>query len=108
MLYGYLVMTKVKILKKKEIRNALRDMRGWKYAKNKISKEFEFKDFLAAFKFISSLVSYFQRMDHHPDMHIYYNKIQFELQRFDVGGKVTDRDILVAQKIESEYSKKHK
>jgi pterin-4a-carbinolamine dehydratase len=36
-------------------------------------------------------------------MHIYYNKIVFELQRFDADRKVTDKDFVVAKEIENKY-----
>ena len=36
-------------------------------------------------------------------MHLMYSKVLFELQRFDAGGKVTDRDILIAGEIEKAY-----
>ena len=50
------------------------------------------------------MVPFFEIKDHHPDVHIFYNRIRFELSRYDVGGKVTDRDVEVAKKIEHEYA----
>ena len=35
----------------------------------------------------------------HPDVHIAYGEVTFELTRYDIVGKVTDRDIEVAKKI---------
>jgi 4a-hydroxytetrahydrobiopterin dehydratase len=96
-------MEKSKILKKEEINEALKSLPGWSYAEDKISKEFEFSDFVGSLSFINRMISYFQEVDHHPDVHIFYNKIKFELQRFDIGGKVTDKDIEVAKKIEEVY-----
>jgi pterin-4a-carbinolamine dehydratase len=45
-------------------------------------------------------------VDHHPDVHIAYGDVTFELARYDVGGKVTDRDVEVAKKISSEYRRR--
>jgi pterin-4a-carbinolamine dehydratase len=42
-------------------------------------------------------------VDHHPDVHIAYGDVTFELTRYDLGGKVTDRDVEVAKKISSTY-----
>ncbi len=95
---------KIQILTKKEIKEALVDLPGWKYAKNKLNKEFEFDDFLGSFNFIKKLVPFFQKNDHHPDIQIKYSKVLFELQRFDVGGKVTDKDVTVAKKIQKLYT----
>jgi 4a-hydroxytetrahydrobiopterin dehydratase len=96
-------MDKPNILSQEQIDAALKDLPGWTFKDDKISKELAFNDFLDALDFINKLSSYFESMDHHPDMHIFYSKILFELQRFDIGGKVTDRDIEVARKIDTEY-----
>jgi 4a-hydroxytetrahydrobiopterin dehydratase len=96
-------MTQVHVLSEQEIGEKLASFPGWEYKDNKISKQFVFVDFMASLHFINSLAPYCEELDHHPDMHIFYNKVLFELQRFDVGGKVTDKDFLVAQKIEELY-----
>jgi pterin-4a-carbinolamine dehydratase len=44
--------------------------------------------------------------DHHAavgDVRIAYGEVTFELTRYDVGGKVTDRDVEVAKKISATY-----
>jgi 4a-hydroxytetrahydrobiopterin dehydratase len=96
-------MTEVKILSEEEIAEDLKNLPGWTYKEDKIFKQFEFKDFMDSLGFINDLASYFEKMDHHPDTHIFYSKVLFELQRFDVGGKVTDKDMRVAQEIEKRY-----
>lgn len=98
--------TKVKILNNIEINENLKDLPGWEYKDNKISKEFEFKDFMDSLVFVVRLAPFCEANDHHPDIHIFYSKILFELQRFDVGGKVTDKDFLVAHEIERLYSER--
>jgi len=66
----------------------------------KESKKFEFKSFTGAVNFIVKLAPFCNKTDHHPDIHIYYKKVLFELQRFSIGGKVTERDFTVAEEIE--------
>lgn len=98
-------MEKPKELKPEEIEAALEgELSGWKYLDNKISKEFSFKDFSDSLSFLNEMIDYFNEVDHHPDTHIFYSKVLFELQRFDIGGKVTDRDIEVAKEIEKRYA----
>lgn len=99
-------MIDFKILSGEEIAEDLRRLPGWEYKDNKISKQYEFNDFLDALAFINDLAPYFEKMDHHADMHIFYKKVLFELQRFDAGGKVTDKDMRVAQEIETRYKAK--
>ncbi len=90
-------------LSKKEILEKLKKLPGWEYADNKIKKEFRFNDFMDSLGFINKMAPFFEKMDHHPDTHIFYSKVLFELQRFDIGGKVTDRDFKVASEIERVY-----
>src|SRR6187549_3665351 len=96
-------MNKPKILSAKELRVIMPRLSGWKLARNKLTRTFEFQDFVASLSFVNSLVAYFESVDHHPDVSIAYGEVTFELTRFDVGGKVTDRDIEVAKKISATY-----
>jgi 4a-hydroxytetrahydrobiopterin dehydratase len=94
------------ILSENEIAEKLKNIPGWEYKENKISKKFKFNDFLDSLGFINSLAPFFEENDHHPDTHIFYSEVLFELQRFDVGGKVTDKDFLVAEEIEKRYKER--
>jgi len=91
---------KTKILTEQEIQEKLKGFLGWIYKNNKISKEFIFKSFMDAIAFIVKLAPFCEANDHHPDIHIFYRKILFELQRFDIGGKVTEMDFITAKEIE--------
>ncbi len=97
-------MENFKILSQEEIGAGLKNLPGWKFSDNKISKEFEFKDFMDSLSFVNKMAPIFEANDHHPDTHIMYSKILFELQRFDAGGKVTDRDLFIAGEIEKAYA----
>ncbi len=101
-------MDKPKALTQEEIEKELVNLPGWTYADDKLAKEFEFSDFVGSLSFINRMVAYFQEMDHHPDVHIFYSKVKMELQRFDAGSKVTDRDITVAKKIDETYTTENK
>ena len=96
-------MEKPKILTAKELRVIMPRLAGWKLARNTLSRTFEFQDFVHSLSFVNSLVVYFETVDHHPDVHIAYGEVTFELTRYDVGGRVTDRDVEVAKKISSLY-----
>ncbi len=87
-------------LSEKEIREGLKNFPGWNYHDDKISKELVFPSFTDAVEFVNKLAPFCNRIDHHPDIHISYKKIVFDLQRFSVGGKVTERDFTVAEEIE--------
>lgn len=95
----------VRVLTEEEIGNRLKDFPGWSYGDDKITKEFQFESFDKALKFLNELAPFCDRIDHHPDIHIYYKKVVFDLQRFSVGGKVTPRDFRVASEIERLFLK---
>ena len=99
------------ILTPEEIDKKLKNLPAWRFeqippAGGKISKEFKFKDFIDSLKFVNDLAPFFESLDHHPDIQIKYNKVFFELQRFDIGGKVTDLDFTVASEIERKYGER--
>jgi 4a-hydroxytetrahydrobiopterin dehydratase len=94
---------KPKVLTAQQLRVIMPRLAGWKLARNKISRTFEFQDFVHSLSFVNSLVAHFETIDHHPDVHIAYGEVTFELTRYDVGGHVTDRDVEVAKKISSVY-----
>ena len=96
-------MDKPTVLTRKQLRIIMPRLIGWKLANDKLTREFEFQDFVESMSFVNSLIAYFETMDHHPDVYIAYNKVRFELTRYDLGGKVTDRDVEVAKKIASLY-----
>ena len=96
-------MEKPKVLTPKELRSIMPRLSGWKLANNKLVRTFEFQDFVDSLSFINSLVAYFETVDHHPDVTIAYGEVTFELTRYDLGGRVTDRDVEVAKKISSTY-----
>ena len=90
----------IKILSQEEIQEKLKKIPGWEYKDNKISKEFKFKEFLDVLAFLVKIAPFFEKNDHHPDMHIYYSKVLFELTRWDADGKVTDMDFTTAKEID--------
>jgi 4a-hydroxytetrahydrobiopterin dehydratase len=87
-----------------EVLEKIKNFSGWTYADDKITKSFLFPAFDDAVTFIGELAPFCNKIDHHPDIHIYYKKVVFDLQRFSVGGKVTERDFTVAKEIERLYS----
>jgi 4a-hydroxytetrahydrobiopterin dehydratase len=100
-------MEKPNILSQEEIEAGLKDLPGWKFENDKISKQYEFKDFMDSLGFIEKMAPIFEENDHHPDTKIMYSKVLFELQRFDIGGKVTDRDLFMAGEIEKHYQNRN-
>ena len=72
----------------------------WKEENNRLVKTFEFKDFVEAFGFMSSVALIAEKMNHHPNWTNVYNKVSFELNTHDAGNTVTDKDRKLAEAID--------
>jgi len=85
---------------KEESQRYLAEVLGWGMIEDgkKISKEFMFPDFLEAIKFINSIAVIAEQEGHHPDLHIFYNKVQIELWTHAIGG-LSENDFILAAKI---------
>jgi 4a-hydroxytetrahydrobiopterin dehydratase len=77
---------------------ALAQLSGWRAAlgRDAIAKEFRFKDFNAAFGFMTRVALHAERHDHHPEWFNVYNRIEVTLATHDSGG-VTERDVALAR-----------
>ena len=72
----------------------------WVIADDHLCKTFTFPDFTAAFAFMTRVAAVADAMNHHPDWTNVYNRVEIRLNTHDAGGKVTDKDFALAQKIE--------
>ena len=72
----------------------------WQEKDNKLVRQFEFSDFVAAFGFMSQVAIIAEKMDHHPNWSNVYNKVTIELTTHDAGNVVTDKDRDLAQAID--------
>jgi pterin-4a-carbinolamine dehydratase len=60
-------------------------------------REFKFKSFSAAIKFIQISSVYIDKVDHHPTWENTYNKLTVKLSTHDVGNKVSGKDYDIAE-----------
>jgi 4a-hydroxytetrahydrobiopterin dehydratase len=73
----------------------------WQEENNRLVKTFKFKDFKAAFAFMTEVALAAEKMDHHPRWTNVYNQVDFELFTFDAGNTVTARDHRLANAIDA-------
>ncbi|MBU6500224.1 MAG: 4a-hydroxytetrahydrobiopterin dehydratase [Patescibacteria group bacterium] len=86
-------------LTREEITKYAPDAPGWEIVDNKkISREFRFKDFTGAMKFINSVAAIAEAEGHHPDIYIFYNLVRLELSTHAVNG-LSENDFILAAKI---------
>jgi 4a-hydroxytetrahydrobiopterin dehydratase len=64
----------------------------------KINREFKFKDFIAAMTFVDQVADIAETEGHHPDIHIFYNRVKLELFTHAIKG-LSKNDFIVAAKI---------
>jgi 4a-hydroxytetrahydrobiopterin dehydratase len=77
---------------------ALSKLSGWSEVKDRdaITKTFTFKDFNAAFGFMTRAALVAEKNDHHPEWFNVYKTVTVTLATHDAGG-LTQRDIDLAQ-----------
>ena len=77
---------------------ALAELQGWSAAEGRdaLTKSFRFKDFNAAFGFMSRVALLAEKLDHHPEWSNVYNKVEVVLTTHDADG-VTGLDLKMAR-----------
>lgn len=93
----------MKTLTKTEIDNALHDLKGWELEDNKLTKHFKFKNFRDAMAFLMRLSFEAEAVNHHPEIENVYNKVRLSLTTHDAGDKLTEKDVILARRIEKLY-----
>ncbi len=73
----------------------------WKEQDNKLTKDFEFKDFVQAFSFLTKVALVAEKANHHPEIFNVYNKVTISLSTHDAGDIVTQKDRDLAEKIDA-------
>ncbi len=72
----------------------------WIEKNNRLTKTFQFKNFIEAFGFMTRVAIVAEKMDHHPLWTNVYNRVSFELSTHDAGDIVTDKDWTLAKEID--------
>ena len=99
---------KMVLLKQEEIRDYLSQLKGWEFLDNpltgsgqvKITKEFKFEDFVKAMEFVNKIAAIAEQEGHHPDIAIYYNKVEITFWTHFVKG-LSENDFIMAAKIDN-------
>lgn len=72
----------------------------WKFENNTLTKVFHRQDFKDSISFVQTIAELAEKLNHHPDLHIQYDRVSVLLTTHDKNG-VTGKDFLLAQQIES-------
>lgn len=82
------------------IEQALGELAGWRFEGNQLKKTFELSSFRAAMSFMVRLSYEAEALDHHPELHNVYNRVDIALSTHDAGDRVTEMDLRLARAIE--------
>ncbi|MBX3679607.1 4a-hydroxytetrahydrobiopterin dehydratase [Cognatazoarcus halotolerans] len=80
---------------------AMKRLVGWTAVEGRdaITRSLRFKDFNAAFGFMSRVALAAEKLDHHPEWSNVYNRVDIILSTHDAGG-LTERDVMLAEMID--------
>lgn len=83
-------------LSEAQIEQQLSKLPQWSEAGGVIQRTWQFKDFIAAMRFVSQVAGLAEQRQHHPDILVRYNKVTLSLSTHDAGG-ITRKDFDLAR-----------
>ena len=75
----------------------------WTSENNALYRKFEFKDFSAAFAFMTRVAFAAEKMDHHPKWTNVWNTVEIWLSTHSAGNTITEKDKKLAEEIDAIY-----
>ncbi|MFS8829565.1 4a-hydroxytetrahydrobiopterin dehydratase [Synechococcus sp. R8-2] len=85
-------------LSEAEIQAKLENLPGWSLQDGKLHRQFQFRSFVEAFGWMSSVALVAESMGHHPEWTNVYNRVRVHLTTHDAGG-ITELDFTLAQRM---------
>lgn len=85
-------------LAERDIAAALAELRGWTVVNAKLHREFQFKNFVEAFGFMTTVALIAERLNHHPEWFNVYHRVVIDLVTHDAGG-ITAVDVEFARAV---------
>ncbi len=84
-----------------EIDDALAGLKGWAWRDDALVRHLTFDDFRTAMGFLVRVGFEAEALDHHPDLHNVYNRVDVRLTTHSAGNRVTRKDVQLARRIEA-------
>ncbi len=86
-------------LTKADAAETMKHVPGWVLDNSgkQISRGFAFKDFKEAMVFVNKVGDIAEAEGHHPDIHVWWNKVRLDLSTHAIGGLSTNDFILAAK-----------
>ncbi len=77
----------------------------WKEENNRLKRNFEFKNFIEAFSFMTQVAFEAEKINHHPEWRNVYNKVEITLKTHDANNTITEKDRILSERIDMIYKK---
>jgi 4a-hydroxytetrahydrobiopterin dehydratase len=90
----------MKTLSAAALEEGLKEIPTWLRKGEVLEKTFDFPDFGIAIAFVTKVAWAAEKVDHHPDIDIRWNKVRISLTTHDAGG-LTDLDLGLAAKCDT-------
>ena len=86
-------------LSEQQLAAELKALPTWQEHSGQIQRTFQFKNFVEAMKFVNCVGEYAERVQHHPDILIRWNKVTLSVNTHDAapGGAITSKDMDLAR-----------
>ena len=88
-----------------ELIQVLRELSEWSGDETGLKRKIEFEDFRGAMRFMQACVDGIDLQNHHPVWTNKYNGVDIMLNTFDIGGKVSQKDVKLAKHIDAVLTK---
>jgi len=83
-----------------DLQTALSGLPDWRHVDGALVREHEFPDFRDFISFVTRASVIADAADHHPEWTTVRQKLHIRLTTHDAGGRVTHRDVSLAQALE--------
>ena len=87
-----------------QITRHLKAVPAWAHRAQTIRRTFKFADFLISIAFVNRIAKRAQKLNHHPDIDIRFNKVTLTLTTHDEGG-ITEKDFALARQCDEVFAK---
>ena len=91
----------------KEINLHLKAVSDWSKRANAIRRTFKFEDFLKSIAFVNQIAKKAQKLNHHPDIDIRFDKVTLTLTTHDEGG-ITQKDFTLARQCDEDFAERQR
>jgi 4a-hydroxytetrahydrobiopterin dehydratase len=88
----------------KQVSLHLKAVPNWSKRAQIILRTFKFEGFLESLAFVNRIARKAQRINHHPDIDIRFNRVTLKLTTHDEGG-ITEKDFSPARQCDEVFSK---